>query len=101
LYMPSIGPGESWGLCVNEAMAAGKPVIVSNKSGSAIDLVENGKNGFIFEAGNPADLADKMEALVCNRENLERLGNHSQAMIRTFTFLEFVTAIENSLSNLG
>jgi glycosyltransferase involved in cell wall biosynthesis len=99
--LPSIGPGESWGLCVNEAMAAGKPVIVSNKSGSAIDLVENGKNGFIFEAGNPADLADKMEALVCNRENLERLGNHSQAMIRTFTFLEFVTAIENSLSNLG
>lgn len=99
--LPSMGPGESWGLSVNEAMAAGKPVLVSNKCGSAIDLVENGKNGFIFETGNAADLADKMKTFAGNPENLELFGHHSLAMIRKFTFLEFVTAIENSLSNLG
>ncbi|HEU5053431.1 MAG TPA: glycosyltransferase family 4 protein [Hanamia sp.] len=99
--LPSVGPGETWGLSVNEAMAAGKPVIVSNKCGSAIDLVEEGRNGFIFEAGNSFDLADKMKRISCNRENLEQFGRESKMKIRDFTFEKFVNAIENSIKALG
>lgn len=40
---------EQWGLVVNEAMASGLPVIVSNRCGSAADLVQNGVNGFAFD----------------------------------------------------
>ena len=40
---------EQWGLVVNEAMAAGLPVIVSERCGCAPDLVENGRNGFTFD----------------------------------------------------
>ncbi|MDX2050514.1 MAG: glycosyltransferase family 4 protein, partial [Rickettsiaceae bacterium] len=36
---------EQWGLVVNEAMAAGCPVLVSNVCGCAPDLVEEGVNG--------------------------------------------------------
>ena len=36
---------ETWGLVVNEAMAAGLPCIVSNKVGCRYDLVKNGKTG--------------------------------------------------------
>ena len=36
--LPSQGPGETWGLAVNEAMACSRPVIVSDKVGCAIDL---------------------------------------------------------------
>jgi len=39
---------EPWGLCVNEAMAAGLPVLVSTHCGAAIDLVEEGRNGYTF-----------------------------------------------------
>ena len=39
---------EPWGLVVNEAMAAGLPVIVSDQVGAAHDLVENRDTGFIF-----------------------------------------------------
>ncbi len=40
---------EPWGLVVNEAMAAGLPVIVSDRCGCAEDLVISGQNGFIFD----------------------------------------------------
>jgi glycosyltransferase involved in cell wall biosynthesis len=43
LVLPSYS--EPWGLVVNEAMACGMPVIVSEKCGCAPDLVQNGKNG--------------------------------------------------------
>ncbi|MES2467244.1 MAG: glycosyltransferase family 4 protein [Verrucomicrobiota bacterium] len=40
---------EQWGLVVNEAMAAGLPVIVSDRVGCARDLVKHGVNGFTFD----------------------------------------------------
>lgn len=43
---------DPWGLVVNEAMAAGLPVIVSNRCGCSDDLVEEGENGYTF---NPAE----------------------------------------------
>lgn len=46
---------ETWGLVVNEAMAAGLPVLVSNKCGCAETLVNQGVNGYTF---NPADVQD-------------------------------------------
>lgn len=48
--LPSVR--EPWGLVVNEAMAAALPVIVSNRCGCAPDLVEEARNGFLF---NPLD----------------------------------------------
>ena len=99
--LPSAGPGESWGLSVNEAMAAGRAVIVSNKCGCAVDLVENGKNGFIFEAGNAIEAAEKMKLLADNKEKTATFGNHSRTIIERFTFKEFVSVIENALSNIG
>ena len=44
--LPSIS--ETWGLSVNEAMASGKAVIVSDRCGCATDLVDHGINGYIF-----------------------------------------------------
>ena len=49
---------DTWGLVVNEAMAAGLPVIVSSACGCEVDLVENGVSGWRFEANDPEGLAD-------------------------------------------
>jgi glycosyltransferase involved in cell wall biosynthesis len=51
---------EQWGLVVNEAMASGLPVLVSNRCGCAADLVQEGRNGFTFDPSNVADLAQLM-----------------------------------------
>ena len=47
--LPSRGPGETWGLGVNEAMASGCAIMMSEKAGGSTDLVEEGVNGIRFD----------------------------------------------------
>ncbi|MFO7628551.1 MAG: glycosyltransferase [Prochlorococcaceae cyanobacterium] len=47
---------DQWGLVVNEAMAAGLPVLVSDACGCAIDLVEHGVSGWCFDPAQPEQL---------------------------------------------
>lgn len=54
---------ESWGLVVNEALAAGLPAIVSDGAGCAPDLVSAGETGEVFPAGDPEALAAAIERL--------------------------------------
>lgn len=51
---------EQWGLVVNEAMAAGLPVLVSDRCGCFEDLVLEGINGFGFDPENKEQLTDLM-----------------------------------------
>lgn len=51
---------EQWGLVVNEAMASGLPVLVSNRCGCSRDLVQDGVNGFTFDPCNQEQIADLM-----------------------------------------
>jgi glycosyltransferase involved in cell wall biosynthesis len=44
--------GETWGLAVNEALACGRPVLVSDKVGCARDLVCGSRTGSVFRAGD-------------------------------------------------
>ena len=53
--LPSVH--EPWGLVVNEVMNAGRAVIVSDQVGCGPDLVRNGENGYIFQAGDITGLA--------------------------------------------
>jgi glycosyltransferase involved in cell wall biosynthesis len=47
--LPSRGPGETWGLGVNEAMASGCAIMMSERAGGSADLVEEGVNGIRFD----------------------------------------------------
>jgi glycosyltransferase involved in cell wall biosynthesis len=60
LVLPSLY-GETWGLVVNEAMAAGLPVLVSRKCGCAATLVHNDDNGMVFDPENEKMIASVLE----------------------------------------
>ncbi len=51
---------ESWGLVVNEAMAAGLPVLLSDKINAAFTLLKNGKNGYLFDPNNLETIQQKL-----------------------------------------
>ena len=51
---------ESWGLVVNEAMAAGLPVLLSDKINAAHTLLKDGVNGYIFDPADEAAMQQKL-----------------------------------------
>ncbi|MCT0232998.1 glycosyltransferase family 4 protein [Synechococcus sp. CS-1327] len=54
---------DQWGLVVNEAMAAGRPVIVSSACGCAVDLVRHGVTGWCFDPHEPGGLLVALQRL--------------------------------------
>lgn len=73
------GIGETWGLSVNEAMNFDIPVVVSDISGCATDLIQTGKNGFIFQTSNVASLVQGIQqALDMGKiDNVEVMDRYS------------------------
>ena len=57
LVLPS-DAGETWGLVVNEAMASGRPAVVSRAAGCRVDLVVENETGRSYECGDVAALAE-------------------------------------------
>ena len=72
---------EQWGLVVNEAMASGLPVLVSDRCGCAPDLVEEGRNGYIFDPYDPSTLADRMYEMAHGAEDRAAMAAASQEII--------------------
>jgi glycosyltransferase involved in cell wall biosynthesis len=70
-----------------ESFALGKPVIGSN-IGSIPELVEDGKNGLLFEPGNIEDLAKKIFRLYQNKELQKRLGENALNKVKERHFLD-------------
>lgn len=95
--LPSCGPGETWGLAVNEAMVCGRAVLVSDKAGCSADLVKEGINGFNFRSGSLADLQDKINLMINNPEILQQMGKASGEIISEWSFEHIVQGISNCL----
>ncbi|HUQ18017.1 MAG TPA: glycosyltransferase family 4 protein, partial [Gemmatimonadaceae bacterium] len=54
---------ETWGLVVNESLAAGTPCVVSDEVGCAPDLIYPGKTGDVFKAGDATALAGALRKI--------------------------------------
>ena len=78
LVLPSDGR-ESWGLVANEALACGRPIIVSSACGCAPDLARDGNVGRTFPAGDPAALSDAIGALTASPPLPSAIAALSQA----------------------
>jgi glycosyltransferase involved in cell wall biosynthesis len=96
--LPSRGPGETWGLAINEAMASGRPVIASSKAGATRDLVLDGVNGWVFESGNLQQLAAAIQdALTCDTQRLRTLGTTAQCESVRWSVVEAAEGIARSV----
>lgn len=82
--LPSIY--EPWGVVVNEAMASGLPVILSDKVGSGRDLLREGENGLTYPSGDYEKLAICIEHMLSRGDELKRMGELSREIIRNFDY---------------
>jgi glycosyltransferase involved in cell wall biosynthesis len=76
---------EPWGLVVNEAMACGMPVLVSEKCGCAVDLVQNSKNGFTFSAYDKNQLTSLLLKFMNNELDSLKMGEISEQIIKGYS----------------
>jgi glycosyltransferase involved in cell wall biosynthesis len=95
--LPSEGPEETWGLCINEAMACGLPVLVSRNCGCAIDLVDENENGFSFP---PNEIRNGIRALFSlNDYDLKIMGEKSKVKIKEFNYQITINNLNKIINN--
>jgi glycosyltransferase involved in cell wall biosynthesis len=89
---------EQWGLVVNEAMACGLPVIVSNRVGCAQDLVQDGVNGYTFDPYDVEQLAQLMHRLTeAPKHSLSEMGDASRTIIADWGPERFASGLKQAL----
>ena len=101
LVLPSAGPNETWGLCINEAMAAGKAIIASDVCGAAYDLVLEQQNGFIFRKNNPVLLQQQLQFCNDQPEEIKKMGLKSLSIIKQYSIEQDCIAIEDYFNVKG
>jgi glycosyltransferase involved in cell wall biosynthesis len=92
LVLPSLGPGETWGLAMNEAMACGIPVFGSNKCGGSIDLIDD-SCGLIFDPNDLNTVVSQLNLLADNPDALSNLKAGAIKKIQHFRYEKIVDAV--------
>jgi len=88
---------EQWGLVVNEAMASGLPVLVSNRCGCAADLVREGENGWTFDPTDEEQMADLMLRIAGDEEQRKTMGLRSREIIAEWGPDRFASGVKSAV----
>lgn len=92
---------ENWGLVVNEAMAAGLPVIATHSVGCVDDLVHHEDNGLLVDADDTDALAAAMTRLATNAAERKAMAESSRRRIATWTMADQARIIEKAWADVG
>jgi len=86
---------EQWGLVVNEAVASGLPVILSERCGCVPELF--GDNGFTFDPMNEGELAQRLLQMASlSDDERRRLGDASYRISASFAPERFGEGLEQA-----
>jgi len=85
---------EQWGLVVNEAMASGLPVLVSNRCGCAFDLLKEGENGWTFDPTKEVQIAELMLRFAADESRLKEMGLKSREIIAEWGPDRFASGVQ-------
>jgi glycosyltransferase involved in cell wall biosynthesis len=76
---------EPWGLVVNEAMACGLPVLVSDRCGCVPELIQEGRNGYRFAPDDVDHLALLLARVASAEGERQAMARVSRALISDYT----------------
>ena len=88
---------EPWGLVVNEAMAAGLPILVSKRCGCYPDLIKESINGFSFDPFDDTELFGLMKDITDGKHNLLSMGKASLEIIKDYTLEKAAKVISETI----
>lgn len=91
---------EPWGMVVNEAMNAGRPMILSDRVGAGADLLQHGESGFVFPSGNAEALAACIRRLIDDPAFRLKAGGRSLEIINRWNTGLAVAGVKRALENV-
>jgi glycosyltransferase involved in cell wall biosynthesis len=89
---------EQWGLAINEAMCAGRAIVVSDEVGCGPDLVKDDANGFVYRVGEVKELASCLDKTLWDRSRTEAMGEASLAIIGSWSYEEDVIGLRAAIA---
>ncbi|MCC5875035.1 MAG: glycosyltransferase family 4 protein [Candidatus Sumerlaeia bacterium] len=92
---------ETWGLILNEAMCFEKPVIASDHVGASLDLIQHGKNGYVYPMGDLDALAECLGKCLHDDNALRALGKESGKIISNFSYKNATDGLQAAISNVA
>jgi len=92
---------ETWGLVLNEAMAAGAAPIASCEVSAATDLIRDGETGFTFAPRDFDTLARHVQRLVDDPALRKRIGSAAQERSALYNYDVAVQGIVDALASFG
>ena len=84
LCAPSLA-GESFGMVLTEAFAAGTPVLASNIAGYA-EVVSDGRDGVLVPPADPQRLAEELQDLSHDRDRLAEMGRAARESAKSYAW---------------
>ena len=89
---------EPWGLIVNEAMAAGCPVIVSSDVGAAPDLVHDGVTGYTFPVGDIVALTGALAKVLKSPDTSRTMGAAAAERVASWSLDADIRGLRRALA---
>ena len=77
---------DTWGLFVNEAMANGLPVITTKRCAAGLELIQDGRNGFLTDVDDVPGLTEKITYLLEHPEACQKMAENNLEAIRPYSF---------------
>lgn len=99
VVLPSISDSEAFSLVLVEAMASGRPVIATDIGGNP-QVVDDGVNGLLVPAKNPAAMAKAIEKILTEDEFARQLGRAGAQKSKSFSWEKRVGEYEDLFSEL-
>lgn len=91
---------EPWGLIVNEAMCAGLPIVLGSELGCVPDLLDEGRNGASFKAGDVDALAAALGPIVADAELRSAMSVRSREIIDGWSYRECLEDLRRQVRRL-
>ena len=93
--------GEPASITVIEAMAFSVPAVSGSDNGTA-SYIDYGKTGYVFEDNSKKDLKDKLEKIICSRDNIMKMGAAGYRHVKdNFQFENYYGQIQKILEKMG
>lgn len=74
-----------WGLVVNEALSFGVPTITTKRCVAGLELIENGKNGFLYDVADVQELAIRIRQIMKDEVVRQRMSEHALDIAEKYT----------------